>query len=708
MSLWNELRRRNVFKVGAAYLVIAWLSIQVTSTVAPALHLPDWTISFVVLMLILGLPVALVLAWAYELTPEGIRRTATLPDDASIAHVTGRRLNVIVMALLAVAVVYLLVDGRRTSDPGTRIDASAESTRDAVADTAPTPAQARIAILPFENLSPDPNNAFFADGLHEEVLSTLAARAPGLEVINWMTMQLYRGAPKPIREIAAELGATHVLVASVSRDGDTVRLRVQLVDARTEAQVWTEVYTRTLTNALTLQTEVAGRVAEQLSLRFIGEDRGAAPITSDPVAYDLYLRAKLARRNFNGAVRIDAWREVESLLNRAIDRDPAFLAAYLERIIVSLSMLADGYVVDESLLDRVRSDLGTMNGIAPTDPLTLFGEALNENYEQNFALSLDLMDEAQAAGYSDVDLLLLRAGALGSLGRFDELDAVKEQIIAVDPGNAGVLSALFFMMTWVDRPEEVMRLLAIGAAHQPQSPLWRVLGGQTTFDFTGDIGLLEPWITPVTAEQAELDIDIDDQLRITFERLLLQDRFREARDMLDQVAGDTMRIVVMWYFSGKGTGRIPTAELRGWASLLLDDREAAAQDGDAVLDFVAAAPTTRWNPWFLKALSADGELFRGRREQAIAAAREVLAEAETFPATRQVALARTMAARVLAWAGEHADAVDLLEELAVTPPIMPPAEIVRSPYFTVPLRDDPGFQALAARLDAKMAATRLD
>jgi TolB-like protein len=707
MSLWNELRRRNVFKVGAAYLVIAWLLAQVASIVAPALRLPDWTTSFVVFILMLGLPIALVLAWAYELTPEGIRRTESVPPEASITHVTGRRLNFVVTVLLGLAVVFLLVDSRRTAEPVAATDAAAESSQTTDAAPVAPSSRARIAILPFDNLSPDPNNAFFADGLHEEVLSTLAARAPGLEVVSWMTMRLYRGAPKPVREIAAELDASYVLGGSVTRDGDMVRLRLQLVDARTDSQLWTQDYTRTLTNALSLQSEVASRVAEQLSLRFVGADQSATPITADPVAYDLYLRAKLARRNLNGAMRAEAWLDVENQLTRALERDPAFLQAYFERLDVRLQLFWDGYVVDESIVERARSDLETMRRLAPTSPLTLVGDARLALAEPDFARALEFMDAAQAAGYSDVELLMLRAQALGASGRFDEVDAVAEQIVAVDPGNPAALAILFFYMSWMDQPEEAMRLLAIGAAHQPQSPMWPTLRAQTIYDFTGSAEPLLRFINPAAVAEAS-EFDIDDTLRVTFDRLAMQGRYRDARDMLDRVGRDTIRAPVYWYYTGYGTSPMPTAELRGWASLLLDDRDAAAQDGTKLLAFVAAAPTTRWNGWFLTALTAEGELFLGRRVRAIAAAGELLSAAEMIRAAPQAALARAMAARVFAWAGEHDTAVDLLERLAVTPPIMAPTEIARSPYFNVPLGDDPRFEALSARLEAKMASTRLD
>ncbi len=154
----------------------------------------------------------------------------------------------------------------------------------------------RLAILPFENLSPDPANAFFADGLHEEVLSTIAQRVPGLEVISRTTMMSYRhDPPKPLAEVARELGATHLIEGSVRREANKVRLTLQLIDARTDVHLWSQNYDRTLTGALTLQSDVAGEVASQLSLQLVGGPQSALPLTRSPEAYDLYLKARLAR-----------------------------------------------------------------------------------------------------------------------------------------------------------------------------------------------------------------------------------------------------------------------------------------------------------------------------------------------------------------------------------------------------------------------------
>lgn len=191
MSLIAELKRRNVFKVGIAYAIVAWLLAQILAVINTPLHLPDWFDTVVLVSLAIGFPIALVIAWAFELTPEGIKPTSAEDSDKKIAP---------------------------TTETATSNDSSSP----------------RLAILPFENLSPDPDNAFFTDGLHEEILSTLTNRAPDLEVISRTTMMSYRHDPKSLDKIASELRASHVLEGSVRREGDQMRLTLQLIDGRTD------------------------------------------------------------------------------------------------------------------------------------------------------------------------------------------------------------------------------------------------------------------------------------------------------------------------------------------------------------------------------------------------------------------------------------------------------------------------------------------
>ncbi len=257
--------------------------------------------------------------------------------------------------------------GRRGRAPGRRrLDVGARSsggTPDWFA-IHPTPASEsatdstapRLAVLPFANLSPEPANAFFADGLHEEILSTLAERIPGIAVISRTTMMSYRQTPKPLGEVARELGATHVMEGTVRREGDHVRLTLQLVDAGTDRYLWSQTYDRALASAMTLQSEVAADVATQLSVRLAADAEGTKPITRDAEAYDLYLRALVIFRDldFNDDSQNQA---LEDVLNRALARDRSFAQAYAQRARLHTVLFSCGMDTSDRNQSSISADL---------------------------------------------------------------------------------------------------------------------------------------------------------------------------------------------------------------------------------------------------------------------------------------------------------------------------------------------------------------
>ena len=276
-----------------------------------------------------------------------------------------------------------------------------------MAQTTAPAAKPRIAILPFENLSPDPANAFFADGMHEEILTALSNSAPGLEVISRTTMMTYRTAPKPVAELAKELGATYVLEGSVRRDGEDVRLTLQLIDAKTDGHVWSQNFDRKLVKAMTLQSEVAGAVAAQLAVQLTPAARAAStPPTRDPVAYDLYLQARLATHLLSGATSSAEVRRIYDLYSAAIARDPDFGLAYLGK--VSLGPVGiETQAQMESWQKQVAVDLATARRLLGNDPRIALMEATNAigGPQRDINRTLALFDAAEAQGVNDPEFL---------------------------------------------------------------------------------------------------------------------------------------------------------------------------------------------------------------------------------------------------------------------------------------------------------------
>jgi TolB-like protein/Tfp pilus assembly protein PilF len=315
-NFFSELKRRNVYKVAVAYLVAGWALAQGLAQVLPVFSIPNWVIQLLVVIIVVGLPIALGLAWAFELTPEGIKRTETA--DA-MPKATRRKKYiwiyvVVIGGLLSIGLFFL---GRYSVAPtqNTVAGASAKS----------------IAVLPFENLSDDKQNTYFADGVQDQILTNLA-KVSELRVISHTSVRQYKsGEPRNLREIGRQLGVTHILEGSVQRAGDRLRIAAQLIDARTDSQVWAETYDRTAADVFTIQSELAKSIVAQLQAKLSPEQKAdiEARPTQDLVAFELYLRAKQIVDSYliAGDVRAALLSALQSL-DQAIKRDPDFVSAY--------------------------------------------------------------------------------------------------------------------------------------------------------------------------------------------------------------------------------------------------------------------------------------------------------------------------------------------------------------------------------------------
>ena len=303
MTLIAELRRRKVFKVGAAYLVVAWLLIQVVSTVAPQLNLPEWAPRLITFVLLLGFPVALVLAWIFDSTPDGVRVDA--------APVGNKRMYAIAAALAALAVGWYW-KGRPE-----RVDTGAEART--------------IAVLPFVNMSGDPDNEYFSDGISEEILNVLAS-TPELRVAARTSSFAFKGQQKEIPDIARELEVRMVLEGSVRRQGDRVRITAQLIDAQKGFHLWSQTYDRELKDIFAIQDDIARSIGDELKVRIGGvlaQDASTAA-TASVEAYDLYLRG-LAQWQLR---REQSLWEAAALFERALAADPEFAPAHAGQALV--------------------------------------------------------------------------------------------------------------------------------------------------------------------------------------------------------------------------------------------------------------------------------------------------------------------------------------------------------------------------------------
>jgi TolB-like protein len=273
-NFFGELKRRNVYKVAVAYAVVAWLLIQVATQVFPFFELPNWAVQVVVLAMVIGFPIAVVCSWAFEMTPEGIKLERDV--DRRITRKTGRKLTALitVVAALAAGVTafrFLHSQQALEKDKPTSLAAEIDSKS--------------IAVLPFENLSEEKANAYFADGIQDEILTRLSKIAD-LKVISRTSTQRYKSAPENLPEIARQLGVAHILEGSVQRYGDAVRVNVQLIKAASDSHLWADSFDRKLTDIFSVESEVAKAIADQLQVQLTGREKEviAAKPTDNPEA----------------------------------------------------------------------------------------------------------------------------------------------------------------------------------------------------------------------------------------------------------------------------------------------------------------------------------------------------------------------------------------------------------------------------------------
>ncbi|PYJ99341.1 MAG: hypothetical protein DME68_04140 [Verrucomicrobia bacterium] len=273
-NFFAELKRRNVYKVAIAYGVVAWLLIQVATQVFPFFEIPNWVVRLVVLVIIIGFPIALIVAWAFELTPQGLKRTEVA--DAMPTRPSARRAWIYVVIIGGALALGLFFLGRYTGLRRSEGTASAEKS---------------IAVLPFDNLSRDPDNAYFAEGIQDEILTRLAKIAD-LKVISRTSTQQYQSKPGNLSEIAKQLGVAHIVEGSVQKSGDAVRVNVQLIEAANDSHLWADTFDRKLTDIFSVESEVAKAIADQLRAKLTGREEQVivARPTDNPDAHDAYLR----------------------------------------------------------------------------------------------------------------------------------------------------------------------------------------------------------------------------------------------------------------------------------------------------------------------------------------------------------------------------------------------------------------------------------
>jgi TolB-like protein len=415
-SFLAELKRRNVYKVAIAYIVAGWALAQGIAQVLPVFDIPNWAIRLIVLLIILGLPIALVLAWMFELTPQGIKRTEVA--DALPAAARQKKHTWIYIVVIGAAISIGLFFLGRYSAP----------TRQGQSSGIP---EKSIAVLPFDNLSHDPDNAYFAEGVQDEILTRLAGVAD-LKVISRTSTQHFKSAPENLPKIAKQLGVANILEGSVQKASDQVRVNVQLINALTDSHLWADTYDRKLTDIFRVESGIAKTIADTLQAKLTGSERSsmAKVPTSNPEAYELYLKGRFFWNKRTGA----DFRTAIDYFNQAIGKDPNYALAY--------AGLADSYLILSAFGAASPADSYPQAKAAAKKALELddtLAEAhtslagvLNV-YDFDFEQSLKEFERAIQLNPNYATAHHWYGNLLGQMGRFDAGIAEGKRAVELDP-----------------------------------------------------------------------------------------------------------------------------------------------------------------------------------------------------------------------------------------------------------------------------------
>ncbi len=448
LSFFSELKRRNVYKVAVAYAIVGWLVVQIATQVFPFLEIPNWVVRSVIVLVAIGFPVALIIAWAFELTPEGIKRTEDV--GPSVAGTSKGRTWIYVAVIGAALSIGLFFIGRYSgqhSASGTGTELPAKS----------------IAVLPFDNLSRDPDNAFFAEGVQDEILTRLA-KVADLKVIARTSTQKFKSSPENLSDIAKQLGVLNILEGSVQKSNDQVRVNVQLINALTNTHLWAEIYDRKLTDIFAVESDIAKTIADTLQAKLTGSEKQmmASQPTTDTTAYELYHKGRSLWEKRTG----DNIPKAIAFYEQAIARDPNYAAAYagLANAYVLLPFFSGARRSDalakakENALKALQLDPNVADAHAALGKLNFFHMDLAgsiRGYQRAIELKPNYATAHQWFGND----------SLVSLGRFDEAIAEGKRAVELDPLspiiNADLGVTLYLARRYDQAIEQLRKTLAI-------------------------------------------------------------------------------------------------------------------------------------------------------------------------------------------------------------------------------------------------------
>ena len=659
-GFFEEVRRRKVYRVAAAYVIAAGFIIQISSAVFPAWELPNWAFRLVVVFLLIGFPISLILAWAYDITPQGIRATP--------APRTHRRRNLIM--LIAMGVIVSAVAGfflfPRAS--GRKVEKS-------------------IAVLPFQSLSDEKENAYFADGMQDDILTNLS-KIGDLKVISRMSVMSYRGdAVRNAREIGKALGVATLLEGSVRRVGNRVRVNVQLINVNNDEHIWAEDYDRDLTDVFAIQTDLAQKIASALRAKLSPNEKARIDHrpTQNPDAYLLFVQAH------DYANRPDMFRDTslkaEQLFEQATKLDPNFAAAFAGLSMVE-SWMYHSFDPLPARREKARTAANEALRLQPDLPEAHLALGFSYYYgDRDYERALAEFEIAKRGLPNEAQAYMAIGAIQRRQGRWVESTANLEKAAELDPKNSSVLLNLGYNYMATRNFEAADKIFDRGIEAAPESFGSRALKSELAIRWKGDLSVAEK-------ELASVPPGVDPQGLVTLGRagvLTLQRKFPEALQVIQQFRGETLLV--------RASTTCPKASLEGTLYLYLDDKVNAHSAFERAR--IIAERLVRESPDDAARHGQLGLILAGlgQKDAAIAEGKravELLPESQdAFDGPEVTA----ELAQIYAWTGEHDQAFGLLDHLLVVPNGITVPGLKLDPIWD-PLRKDPRFQALIDKYSA--------
>jgi TolB-like protein/Tfp pilus assembly protein PilF len=675
-NFFGELKRRNVYKVAIAYIVGGWALAQGLAQVLPVFSVPNWVIQLLVLLIILGLPIALGLAWAFELTPEGLKRTEEVDYAAAVAH--KKRAWIYVVIAGAVVSIGLFFLGRYSAAP----------TQNASVDTSVK----SIAVLPFENLSDDKQNTYFADGVQDQILTNLG-RVSDLRVISHTTVRQYKsGVPRNLREIGKQLGVTHILEGSVQRAGDRLRIAAQLIDARTDSQVWAETYDRTAADLFAIQSELAESIVAQLQAKLSPQQKAdiEARPTQDLVAFELYLRAKQIVDSYLIAddVRAALLSALESL-DQAIKRDPDFVSAYC--YIARANDLLYFFDLDPTP-DRILLAEAAVKAalrLRPDSPEAHFAMAdFLFRCHRNYDGALKELAVARPGLPNDTAFFILSGYINRRRNNWAQAEQDFATAVTLDPRNPNAYNLLADTYNLQRRHLLAAQVYDRVIAAGERTPIVFYRKASAIFNGTGN----STEMRDVLAKNPDMDVGAGQtSFRVFF--ALMDGNFAEAERVLAASPREDFQDIDYSFYYPKAWFEAIIARAKG-------DSAHAAQAFATARAILEQRLTVKPEDARTIAALAQVDAGRGRKELAIQEAQHAV---DLMPLSKDVydgALVLEGLAQVYTWTNDQDRAIELLQKLVAMPGYINYARLKLLPMWN-PLRGDPRFKKIVNSLAPK-------